>query len=325
MKKTALLLSVVLLLSATVGGCTSQSSDQIARELSNSMTDGMDFSGGSKVKGAPPQATTGSPLVTNFDAATTIYTGKTFQITLYTDYQTPADIKGAYVYVQKEAVGLDGGGKVVGADQYIVVTITQATEFYFTLTGMLADNQKLSGEKFVIKLGLFDAKGAGNYADWPVTVDSGKCADTGVCKSYCEKSSSCGSGETMDSCMSSCTPSAVKYLATLQTRIAVCGAVSDCEEAHSCFLNSFDYCPDTYDAKHSYCAKKKECDPTIDLDLCYATEGENPKWADTNCMCLSAIDNYKSCLTGVACSVFITYADRDCASLIPSSPRNSGN
>ena len=126
----------------------------------------------------------------------------------------------------------------------------------------------------------------------------------------------------MDGCLSGCGQSAVLYLATLQTRIVACGAVSDCEEAHSCFLNSFDYCPDAYDAKHAYCAKKKECDPTVDLDVCYATEGENPKWNDTNCMCLSAIDSYKSCLSGITCTDFSTNMDQKCASLVPGSPRN---
>lgn len=326
MKKSAVTHMIILLLcAASFAGCSKQSSEEIARDLSNKMTDDMDFDGGSKVKGTPPQATAGSPLVTNFDAAATIYTGKTFEITLYTDYQKPADIKGVYVYVQKAVDGLDGGGKVVGADEYIVVNISPIDAFSFTITGNLGDNDRLSGERFTIRLGIFDSKGAGNYADWPVFVDSGKCADTGVCKAYCEKSTGCGSEETMDKCLSGCAPSAVKYLATLQMRMMPCTSIEVCDEAYACWLGSFDACPDNYDAKHSYCAKKKECDPSVDLDLCYATEGENPRWADTNCMCLPAIDSYKTCLAGIACSDFATNLDQSCASLVPGSPRISRN
>ncbi|MFA6032877.1 MAG: hypothetical protein WC889_08270 [Myxococcota bacterium] len=325
MKKIMFAVLAALLCAVVVSGCTSskQSPEEIAKSLSNNLTDDMDINGGTRAQGAPPDTTSGAPLVTNIDSMPTLFTGKAFEVTLYTDYLTPMNIEGAYLYVVKAVEGVDGGGKTVGADQHTVVKVSSQEGGRFTLTGNLGKNDRLSGERFTIRLGLFDPKGVGNYYDWNVAVESGSCSDGGICKPYCTKSIGCGSEETMEKCMANCALTAPMYLATLQTRMMPCASVEVCEEARSCWTLSFDDCPlENYEAKHAYCAKNKECDPAIDLQLCYETEGAKPRWTDTNCMCIQSVANYVSCLNGIVCSEFLKTFDQPCASLVPSSPRS---
>lgn len=162
---SASLVALVLVLGA-FHGCKAQSTATITQELSDDLTDNMNFQNGTKVSGTPPQENKGSttaPQVTvAYKGPATLSPGDSFTLTLTTDYAQPGAVDGAVVYV-------DNVDKVY--DRYIKVT-QSISGGAMVLTGTIEANSWLlyDSATFGLKVGLASGSKVGNYADQPISV-----------------------------------------------------------------------------------------------------------------------------------------------------------
>ena len=183
MKKTVYCITAVLCL-AFILRCAGQNAQEIAKSLGEKLTNDLSITGGVTLPGTPPVEHPGDITYPQIDTLT-----------------GPAFIEpgaSAEVSVHAASTGtlmLSAGGVVTGSILYIgtvdkvaiqnVAKYIQVTGTIDPTTGkmkmqiQLLSDASLIGHSFIVKVGLFNVNGVGNYLDWSFTVGS-EPADGGV-------------------------------------------------------------------------------------------------------------------------------------------------
>jgi len=140
---------------------------EIAEALADRLTGALEFEGGSEVAGEPPPPHEGDeayPQALTFAAPEAIEIGAAFEVALETHVAEPDQVAGAVV-------------QVVGATSHLVVDAqaqpheVEAGRFVVRLSGTLQPDDKVSGEAYVLRLGLRNPSGGvGNYLEWQLSV-----------------------------------------------------------------------------------------------------------------------------------------------------------
>jgi hypothetical protein len=163
--------AVVSVTAAIAWSCSSQNPWEVSKALADKLTDSMDFSGGSKVAGAPPKENAGGtafPQVASvtYGGPAALKAGDTFTLTPKTDFANKSLITGSVLYVwNKDGV----------FDNYIRVSGTPAADGTMTLSATLKSNDFVSGGtqsfKLLIAMGIgADSLQVGNYREIEVKV-----------------------------------------------------------------------------------------------------------------------------------------------------------
>ena len=131
-----------LLLNACSGCSSGGNAENIAKELDDRLTEALEFDGGERIDGTPPEGLSDSnaPQIVEVKMGQTLYTGSGIATELQSDFGNPERVEGAIVYVE-------------GAGSYWQIS-KEMIQKVILLTGRLKEDAEILGKDFTLKFAL---------------------------------------------------------------------------------------------------------------------------------------------------------------------------
>ena len=164
MRNMAISFGFFLFIVLTFARCSSgYDAEELGKALEDRLTDALQFDGGEKKEGSPPEGSSGedAPQISSVDPPDELNLGEAFIIAIHSNYTKPDKVDKAIVHVTQ-------------AKDHIVVTsrlVPLGDHYVMNLSGLLTADELLVDKQFSIELALQTEGGVtGEYADWRLKV-----------------------------------------------------------------------------------------------------------------------------------------------------------